>query len=307
MTQNGKKHMPMFIVRYLTQAIMIGLFTASIAANGADQHETFCQNAGADNDYDCTKATVSQANATDIDSKFSALSNWLNDQEQTLTTPAVKVGIPESARLRDKITFNSQLLAAELKQAQQLQNSGDSKGAFDKVNSYLESNPNDLNGWLIYGISLINKNKLDDAADIFNQLIQLYPESPEPYNNLAVIHARKGDNDKAVKLLLQAFETHPSYAQVQSNLKALYAALAKQAYNRALNLNTTTLSTRADLNIIDQVYHPIERLNTPLASAPMTGRPAINIPQPVTNTTELIIEERQVSDGVVPPLNPQAN
>lgn len=306
MTNNGKNYIRTAITRKLTLAVAIGLLTGSMTVSGAGQPEVFCQSAGANNDYDCTKKSDFQANQADIDSRLNALNNWLEDEEQALSTPLVATKNPDSKKLREKIKFNSQLLATELKLSKKLQKKGDLKGAFDKVNSYLASNPKDPNGWLLYGISLINQNKLDEAADVFSRLIQLYPESPEPYNNLAVIHARRGENDKAVEVLLQAFETHPSYAQVQTNLKAVYATLATQAYNRALNLDSTTQNRRANLGILDQVYNPAPT-QTIIASSVQT--PAVSPSVLATETaveasakqpSELIIEERQISEGRVP-------
>lgn len=306
MINNGKNYIRSVIIRKLRLAIVIGLLTGPMAVSGADQPENFCQSAGEKNAFDCAKTPEFQANQSDIDSRFNALNNWLDDEEQALTTPLVTTESPDSDKLRAIIKFNSQLLASELKQAKTIQQKGDLRGAFDKVNSYLASNPKDPNGWLLYGISLINQNKLDEAADVFSRLIQLYPESPEPYNNLAVVHARKGANDKAVEVLLQAFETHPSYAQVQKNLKAVYATLATQAYNRALNLDSTTQPHRATLGILDQVYNPIpaqtaiaSSIQLSTASKPVAATDtATAIPE--KQPSELVIEERHVSEGLVP-------
>ena len=306
MTNYGKNYMRDAITRKLTLAVAIGLLTGSMTVSAADQPESFCQSAGAENDYNCAKTSSFQASQSDINSRLNALNNWLEDEEKALSTPLVTTKSPNSKNLRDKIKFNSQLLATELKQAKALQKKGDFKGAFNKVNNYLSSNPKDPNGWLLYGISLINQNKLDEANDVFSRLVQLYPESPEPYNNLAVVHARRGENDKAVEVLLQAFETHPSYAQVQTNLKAVYATLATQAYNRALNLDSTTRIHRANLGILDQVYNPAPAAQTVIASAQTS---VVSQPVMVATTaaktsekqsTELIIEERKVSEGSVP-------
>ncbi len=306
MTHNGKHHSRAAMTRKLTLAVAIGLLTGSMTVSGATQSDKFCQSAGASNNYDCTKTSDFQATQSDIDAKLNALNNWLEDQKQALTSPVVKAGQPDSDKLREKIEFNAQLLAAELKQAKKLQSKGDHRGAFDKVNSYLTSNPKDPNGWLLYGISLINQNKLDEAADVFSRLIQLYPESPEPYNNLAVVHARKGENEEAVKVLLQAFETHPSYAQVQTNLKSIYATLATQAYNRALNLDSSTQPPRANLDILDQVYNPTPAPTIIVAAAqpPAVQKPAVTptvaAKTAETQPSELVIEERQISEGSVP-------
>jgi len=44
------------------------------------------------------------------------------------------------------------------------------------------------------------------------------PELPEPYNNLAVLYAARGDHDGARDALLRAISTHPSYATAHENL-----------------------------------------------------------------------------------------
>lgn len=279
--------------RVKTSVMMLGLLIALISVNAEAQKDNYCQSAGSGNDYDCTKTLSFPNDQTDLDAKLKALNSWLEDEQQTLSDDLMSVETPRSDKLRERIQFNSTLLAAELKRVKQLQSNGDENGASDQVNRYLAGHPRDPNGWLLYGISLINKNKPDDAAKIFNTLIKLYPEAPEPYNNLAAIYARQGDNEKAIELLQQAFETHPSYAQVQRNLKAVYAALAKEAYNKALDLDNGHSEPRISLGVLDQVYHPPYTLPDPIANA----APAGQITLPGSNP---VIEERLPSEGVMP-------
>lgn len=311
MTKKGSRQIRLAKTRKLTLALAIGVLTGSVSVSAASQQDSFCQSAGAKNGYDCSKSQTFQANQDDIEAKLNELNRWMADEEQAQSAMPLKRNQPESNQLRQKIEFNAQLLATELKHAKQLQSKGDLQGAFNQVNHYLVSNPKDPNGWLLYGISLINQNKLNEAADIFSKLSRLYPDSPEPFNNLAVVYARQGDNDKAVEVLLQAFETNPSYAQVQSNLKAVYSAMATQAYNRALDLNSSNEKPeRVNLGILDQVYQPPSS-QTLLASA--TAQPVQPVAKPVIKTTapspaivrtkpttELIIEERDQSEGTVP-------
>lgn len=302
--------------RKLTLALAIGLLTGSISVvAAAQQSNSFCQSAGEQNGYDCAKADTFQAKQSDIDAKLKELNRWMADEQQAQSGTLATPDQPDSDKLREKIQFNAKLLASELKQAKKLQNKGDMKGAFDRVNDYLVTNPKDPNGWLLYGISLINQNKLDEATDLFSKLITLYPDSPEPYNNLAAVYARKGDNDKAVDTLLKAFETHPSYAQVQTNLKAVYAALATQAYNRALNLDNGKKAPRADLGVLDQVYQPVSTQTilataTPVAAPPqqvalLTETKAASKTEPKPDVKdELVVEERDKSEGIVPAKQP---
>lgn len=72
------------------------------------------------------------------------------------------------------------------------------------------------------------------AIETFEALIQAHPRWPEPYNNLAVLYAERGEEKKAEQALLAAMGTHPSYALVHKNLEALYAGMARRAYRKAL-------------------------------------------------------------------------
>lgn len=293
-------------MKKLPLAIAVGLLSYN-AASYAAEDSSYCLSAGSENNYACDKAIRIETSQADINAKLNELNRWLKDEELARISPQSQTSQPTSEDLRAKIESNAELLADELKQAKALQASGNHQGAFDQVNSYLGNNPKDPNAWLIYGVSLMNQNKLAEATDIFTKLIQLYPDAPEPYNNLAAVHARQGDNEKAVEVLLEAFETHPSYAQVQQNLKSVYAALATQAYNRALDLDDTQAPARAKLAVLDQVYaaQPI-----PQPAATITPSPAETKAMPVTETepsappisqpAELVIEERDVSEGIVP-------
>ncbi len=293
-------------------AIAIGLLSYNASSYAAD-NSSYCLSAGSENNYACDKAVQIKTDQADIDAKLNELNRWLEDEELAKVGPQSKTSQPTSADLRAKIETNSALLAEELRQAKVLQAKGNYQGAFDRVNTYLSSNPKDPNAWLLYGVSLMNQNKLTEASDIFSKLIQLYPDAPEPYNNLAAVYARQGNNEKAVETLLQAFETHPSYAQVQQNLKSVYAALATQAYNRALDLDNSQAPARAKLAILDQVYQsnpipqavaaePAAIAAAPVNSAPATAavKPESTAPVAPAEPAELVIEERDVSEGIVP-------
>ncbi len=91
---------------------------------------------------------------------------------------------------------------------------------------------------LMEGVMFNQLNRTDEAEQVFLRLSEKHPELPEPLNNLAVIYVNRGDMNRAISTLQKAFETHPSYARVQSNLRTLYTTLASQAYNRALNLGS---------------------------------------------------------------------
>jgi len=83
---------------------------------------------------------------------------------------------------------------------------------------------------------LSEQGKSADAINVFQKLTEDYPELPEPYNNLAVLHASAGNYDKARVALERAIRTNPAYATAHENLGDVYAKLASQSYDKAMQL-----------------------------------------------------------------------
>ena len=102
----------------------------------------------------------------------------------------------------------------------------------------LQQYPDNPDLALMEGVLFNQLGRIEDAEQVFLRLSEKHPELPEPLNNLAVIYVNRGDMNRAISTLQKAFETHPSYARIQSNLRTLYTTLASQAYNRALNLGS---------------------------------------------------------------------
>lgn len=109
--------------------------------------------------------------------------------------------------------------------------------AMQKVDSYLATKPRDAQGRFLKGLILTEQNKTADAITVFTRLTEDFPELPEPYNNLAVLYAGQGQYEKARQSLEMAIRTHPSYATAHENLGDVYAKLASQAYDKALQLD----------------------------------------------------------------------
>ena len=137
--------------------------------------------------------------------------------------------------------------------AQALISKGQFEQALARLDSHLRSAPQDAEARFTRGLVLVRLNRNDDAAKAFTDLTRDYPQLPEPYNNLAVIHAQQGDYDKARDALEAALATHPSYPVAHENLGDIYAALAAAAYGRALSLDQQNASVKAKLNLINQL------------------------------------------------------
>ena len=87
---------------------------------------------------------------------------------------------------------------------------------------------------LLRGVLLAKLGRTSEARDLYQRLILEYPDRPEAYNNLAVMHAAVGDYDTAIEILKRGLGTHPSYRTAYENLTRVYGKLAGEAYSQAL-------------------------------------------------------------------------
>ena len=163
--------------------------------------------------------------------------------------------------------------ADDYQEGSRLYKEGKRSEALDRLESYLAQHPKDARARFLKGVVLTEQNKNQDAIKVFTELTQDYPELPEPYNNLAVLYAGQGDYDKARKSLEMAIRTHPSYAVAHENLGDIYATLASQAYDKALQLDSSNATARKKLALIKELV-PAKTAAT-LTQAEAAGRPAV--------------------------------
>lgn len=138
--------------------------------------------------------------------------------------------------------------ADDLQDANKLFKQGLHAQAMEKVNAFLVTKPKDAQARFLKGLILAEQGNTADAITVFNNLTQDYPELPEPYNNLAVLYAGQGQYEKAKEELEMAIRTNPTYATAHENLGDIYAKMASQAYDRALQLEKSGPNTNANAN-----------------------------------------------------------
>jgi tetratricopeptide (TPR) repeat protein len=157
--------------------------------------------------------------------------------------------------------------ADELKDASQLLKAGQYPQALERVNKLLAEKPRDPQARFLKGLILTEQGNTREALEIFQKLTQDYPELPEPYNNLAVIYASQGQYDKARGSLEQSIRTHPSYATAYENLGDVYARLASQAYDKALQLDSSNAGAQNKLALVRDLVGVAPRASPPVAVA----------------------------------------
>jgi len=154
--------------------------------------------------------------------------------------------------------------ADDLQDANKYLKAGQHREALAAVNKAIAAKPRDAQARFLKGLILTEQGNTREAIDIFTRLTQDFPDLPEPYNNLAVIYAAQGQYEKARAALEQSIRTHPSYATAYENLGDVYAKLASQAYDKALQLDKSNAGAQNKLSLVRE----IGRAPGPLASAP---------------------------------------
>lgn len=152
------------------------------------------------------------------------------------------------------LSFSCVAQADELKDISQMAENGQQAAALERINTYLAANPKDAQAMFMKGIILAESNKRDDAIKAFTDLTEKYPNLPEPYNNLAVLYADAGQYDKAKSALETAIKTHPSYATAHENLGDIYARMASEAYDKALQLDSGNSRAQSKLAMIKDLF-----------------------------------------------------
>jgi len=172
--------------------------------------------------------------------------------------------------------------ADDLKEISQLANQGQQATALSKVNNYLGDNPKDVQALFIKGVLLAELNKRDDAIKVFTDITTKYPNLPEPYNNLAVLYADQGQYDKARIALETAIKTHPSYATAHENLGDIYARMASEAYDKALQLDNSNARAQNKLSLIKELFSTTGKPIMLADNSKPTDKPAVkDVSKPV--------------------------
>jgi len=187
--------------------------------------------------------------------------------------------------------------ADDLADANKLFKQGQQSQAMDKINNYLSGKPKDAQGRFLKGLILTEQGKVPDAIKLFSALTEEYPELPEPYNNLAVLYASQGQYDKAKMALEMAIRTHPSYATAHENLGDIYAKMASQAYDRALQLDRSNSATQTKLAMIQDLFAGTSR---PKARAKPVAAPlAVSAPEEPVVVAKPVVSKPVVAEPVV--------
>ena len=163
-------------------------------------------------------------------------------------------------------------LTPELADASRLIGQGEYAPALAKIDAVLATDAKNPQARFLKGVVQTDQAETDAAIATFQALNEDYPELPEPYNNLAVIWAQRGEYDKARRALEVALVTRPGYAIAHENLGDIYVRLAGAEYERAIALDKANKSAPTKLTLVRDLFA--------VAQASAAPKPAVPQPTP---------------------------
>ena len=88
----------------------------------------------------------------------------------------------------------------------------------------------------------LSKEKVEDAEEILNDILQIRPDTINVYNSLGVLYRKKGDFKRALSSYEKAIKIHPGQPQIHYNTGRLWLELkkpeeAKKHFKKALEID----------------------------------------------------------------------
>ena len=181
---------------------------------------------------------------------------------------AGSIGAPEPPRPRVSVPYDGALAAYR---------AGRIDEALQLSDKALEADARNPELRFLRGVILTEQQRTDDALAVFAAMIKEFPELPEPYNNVAVIYAGRGDWDNARLALEQSTAAVPSYALAHENLGDIHLQLAARAYAQAAKLEPRNDSAKSKLTLARELINRAQALPAP-KPAPSNARtdPSLN-------------------------------
>jgi tetratricopeptide (TPR) repeat protein len=130
---------------------------------------------------------------------------------------------------------------------------GDAARAVEQARADVLARPRDAATRFTLSVALSEARLDDEAIRVLEQVIEDYPELTEPYNNLAVLHARRGAMDQARAALETAVQRNPMHAIAFENLGDVYAALAARSWARSAEIDPGRTGALTKLGLVREL------------------------------------------------------
>jgi tetratricopeptide (TPR) repeat protein len=107
---------------------------------------------------------------------------------------------------------------------------GDAARALEGADRAAAADPRNVVLVFLRGVALMDLQRNEEALSHFERMTQQYPELPDPWNNIALLHARAGRLEPARHALEAALRNDPGHRTARANLGLVHLMLAAQAW-----------------------------------------------------------------------------
>jgi Flp pilus assembly protein TadD len=131
--------------------------------------------------------------------------------------------------------------ADELTELREQLGRGQTQAALTRIESAVARKPElarDAQYTFLRGVALMDLLRDAEALSVFEGMTQLYPELPDPWNNIAVLHVRANRLEPARLALEAALRNDPGFRSARANLGLVYLMLAIQAWESVAAIGT---------------------------------------------------------------------
>jgi tetratricopeptide (TPR) repeat protein len=127
---------------------------------------------------------------------------------------------------------------------------GDLPGALARVQRATAAQPQDVQLRFVHGVLLMDLQRNEEALALFTLMSQQYPELPDPYNNLALLHVRAGQLQPALQALTTALRNDSNHRTARINLGQVYLLLAQQTWEQAAQQSPLDAAAQTKLEAV---------------------------------------------------------
>ncbi len=107
---------------------------------------------------------------------------------------------------------------------------GELAQALERAERAAAAKPRDAELQFLRGVVLMDLQRNSEAMAQFERMSQEYPELPDPWNNIALLHVRAGRIELARQALENALRNDPAHRTARANLGLVHLMLAREAF-----------------------------------------------------------------------------
>ena len=133
---------------------------------------------------------------------------------------------------------------------------GEHGAALKRVEAAMAADPRDVQLRFLRGVLLLDLQRDTEALAHFSLMSLEFPELPDPYNNLALLHVRGQRLDEARVALETALRNDPGHRIARANLGQVYLMLAARALETLASLGAVEPQQQRQLDAVRALLQP---------------------------------------------------